>query len=361
MLESAGSFTGTRWDRDRKHKREEILLTAEPIFRKKGYTRATIEEIARESGFSVDTISHLFQDKDGLYFCVLEQIGRRLLARLNSSVFSIREPVAALKALIRVRLYNYNEDRLFFQPFSCDGDLGVPDLARLPQSVRGLYSHYQDAVTGLFKRALAQNNAKDLNPRHLALSLEGIINAFMGYWTGPKQSDHQDQIASHICKVLLDPMGPGKSANTSAPMHPGETASRTIHISRFDLERLRELISVARCFGGSDQDSHLDELDDELAHAKCVNPREVPPDLVTMNSRVRLLDLQNGETVIGALHFPKDAANSPEGISILETLGTALLGGRPGDVIVADTAGVSRNYRIEEILYQPEAAGDFHL
>ena len=44
-----------------------------------------------------------------------------------------------------------------------------------------------------------------------------------------------------------------------------------------------------------------------------------------------------------------------------EAVGAALLGYRVGDVIEWPVPSGTKTLRIEEILYQPEAAGDMHL
>ncbi|HET9213096.1 MAG TPA: GreA/GreB family elongation factor [Thermoanaerobaculia bacterium] len=59
--------------------------------------------------------------------------------------------------------------------------------------------------------------------------------------------------------------------------------------------------------------------------------------------------------------FPHEADYKEGRISILAPLGTALLGFRVGDVVEWRMPAGTRTLRIEELLYQPEAAGDFHL
>ena len=60
------------------------------------------------------------------------------------------------------------------------------------------------------------------------------------------------------------------------------------------------------------------------------------------------------------LVYPDDIDLASDGVSILEPLGTALLGARVGDVIQCPAEKVGR-LRIVEILYQPEHLGAFHL
>jgi regulator of nucleoside diphosphate kinase len=135
---------------------------------------------------------------------------------------------------------------------------------------------------------------------------------------------------------------------------------RTIHITQFDNQRLRDLLAEARYtdYRGSE---YLKGLEQELDRAKVVDPKTVPPDLVTMNSRVRLEDLETGEEMVYTLVFPENANLAENKISILAPIGTAMLGYRVGDVFEWKVpSGISR-MKIKELLYQPESAGDYHL
>lgn len=93
-----------------------------------------------------------------------------------------------------------------------------------------------------------------------------------------------------------------------------------------------------------------------LDHANAV-PRKV----VTMHSRVRVRDLKADEPETYTLVYPDEADIDAGKLSVLAPLGAALLGARVGQVVRFDTPGGPRRLRIERILYQPEAAGDFHL
>jgi len=128
-------------------------------------------------------------------------------------------------------------------------------------------------------------------------------------------------------------------------------------VTAFDSERLRLLLTTART-PGSRLNVYLDRLQRLLEAADIVAPRDVPHDVVTMNSRVRLKDDQADRDMALALVFPVDAARDadPEkfDVSVLSPLGLSILGRRIGDA-------VGRRVRIDGLLYQPEAAGEFHL
>lgn len=137
-------------------------------------------------------------------------------------------------------------------------------------------------------------------------------------------------------------------------------AERTIYITEYDLQRLRKLLNEAyhSSYRGSE---YLKNLQTELERGQVVSPQRVPADVITMNSKVRLANLESGETMVCTLVFPEDANVEQDKISVLAPIGTAMLGYRKGDNFEWKVPeGVSR-FKVEEILYQPERSGDYHL
>lgn len=135
----------------------------------------------------------------------------------------------------------------------------------------------------------------------------------------------------------------------------------TIYITRTDFERLGNLIQLVR-----DQDdrahlAYVNRLEVELEDAEIVAPEEIPADVVTMRSKVKLNDLDTGEEMVYSIVFPAEADSNEGKISILAPLATALLGYRCGDKVEFQAPSRLRKLRIEEILYQPESAGDYDL
>jgi len=134
------------------------------------------------------------------------------------------------------------------------------------------------------------------------------------------------------------------------------TSNRTIYITTFDKERLEELLSIADSFSYRDRDD-LRKLSDELKRAQIVDPKAVPPGVVTMNSRIRL-SVNDTEMEV-TLVFPKDADADKGCISVISPVGTAILGYAVGDAIPCQTPAGLRTLKIDEMLYQPEAEGRF--
>ena len=137
--------------------------------------------------------------------------------------------------------------------------------------------------------------------------------------------------------------------------------TRQIYITRNDLARLEELLRTARSFSEERDSDYLGQLEALLEGSYTVSAREVPADVVTMNSRVRLTSADGGSSTVYTVVFPADADAARQRVSALAPLGAALLGCRVGQDAVWETPEGTRRLRVAEMLYQPEAAGDYHL
>lgn len=135
------------------------------------------------------------------------------------------------------------------------------------------------------------------------------------------------------------------------------TARPNIVISSLDADRLERLIEAlpAGAFPGKS------ELEGELTRADVVDPKDVPPNVVTMNSTVRFRVESTADEFTLTLVYPKDMDGSSDKISILAPVGSALLGLSQGDEIEwpKPGGGVLRVH-IDEIVYQPERAGEHY-
>ena len=131
-------------------------------------------------------------------------------------------------------------------------------------------------------------------------------------------------------------------------------------MNKLDYQRLRERIGQAKTDANTSR-SQLVNLTRRVSEAKLTEPAKVPANVITMNSQVSVTNLDSGQTFTRQLAYPESADPGQQQISILAPLATALLGSREGDVVSLTTPYGSVRFRIDRILYQPEAAGDLSL
>jgi regulator of nucleoside diphosphate kinase len=127
-----------------------------------------------------------------------------------------------------------------------------------------------------------------------------------------------------------------------------------IQITRADLNKLQELLRTTPVVSVEDKGNRA-SLSRELLRAEVKPSIEIPADVITLNSRARLRDLTTGDVMELSIVLPEDVDVEEGRISILAPLGTAMLGFRKGDVFDWSTPGGRSSFRVEEILFQPEA------
>lgn len=131
-------------------------------------------------------------------------------------------------------------------------------------------------------------------------------------------------------------------------------------ISRVDYARIKKCIINAQA-NRSVNKIEAENLLNELESAKIVEPDKMPSDVVTMNSIVKLVFLNTEKTVKFQIVYPDNANLKENKISIFSPIATALIGYKVLDEIEWIVPAGLTKIRIEEIIYQPESAGDYNL
>jgi len=133
-----------------------------------------------------------------------------------------------------------------------------------------------------------------------------------------------------------------------------------VTISTIDHFRLQELLLVAKQFASPQPDFNGD-LESELRRASIVPPDQIPPYVVTMNTQVRVTDLDTGKSRNYTLVFPSDADLENGKLSILSDLGVAILGFEVGNTIEWEFPEGHKRICIDMIGFQPEATKQYEL
>lgn len=129
-------------------------------------------------------------------------------------------------------------------------------------------------------------------------------------------------------------------------------------VTRADAERLDSLVSkyVNKPIGSTES---LEFLCHELNRATIVEPAQITPDVVTMNSRIRFRDEINRILHEVTLVYPAGEDLDSGKLSILSPAGSALLGLRVGHTITwQQAANPWRSLSVLAVDHQPGASAD---
>ena len=131
---------------------------------------------------------------------------------------------------------------------------------------------------------------------------------------------------------------------------------KTMFITVDDYERLKGLIEV------QNRDSEIaGRLMKELKSARTFPQDKISENIVTMNSRARLREINSGREIEITVTYPEEADARQQKVSVFSPIGVALLGCREGDITSWRVPGGIGRFKVEKVLYQPEAQGHYSL
>lgn len=136
--------------------------------------------------------------------------------------------------------------------------------------------------------------------------------------------------------------------------------NKDIYITNFDHKRLLEMLN-SYISGTRKEFTAAINLSEEMKRAKKVDSKEISADYVTMNTVFEIEGIVKPDRKRFRLVFPNDADMENGKMSVLAPVGTAVLGYREGDVVKWKVPAGEKKFRINKVIYQPEAAGEYHL
>ncbi|ROI10519.1 nucleoside diphosphate kinase regulator [Chryseobacterium sp. H3056] len=135
---------------------------------------------------------------------------------------------------------------------------------------------------------------------------------------------------------------------------------KQVIITKQDYNRINRSLTEAKA-RNSIKKEEAEKLTAELKSAKIVDQAEIDKDVVTMNSIVKIHFQNNKTNMEFQLVYPADADLKQKKISIFSAVASALIGYKVGDEIDWLIPSGMTKIVIDEVIYQPEAAGDFDL
>lgn len=134
----------------------------------------------------------------------------------------------------------------------------------------------------------------------------------------------------------------------------------TIEITKLDYTRLNGIINTMKQFNKKES-GELAYLSNEIKRAQKKDSKEISSNYVTMNSIVEVVDIDLNKAMEVELVYPKDADFKSRKISILSPFGSALLGYKVGSIVSFTVPKGEKKVKINRIIFQPEASGNYSL
>lgn len=171
-----------RRERQNLRQREEILRTALKLFSEKRYHNVSMHDIAREAEFGIGTLYKFFSNKEDLYRALIMESAEKFHHAVGQALEQERDPLRAIKRCISVH------EELFFDHlpvvrlyFAETKGARFNVKAGFDQDLLRLHEEGVKKLASVFERGIKKKIFRAIDPYHMALALEGIMNAFL-FW-----------------------------------------------------------------------------------------------------------------------------------------------------------------------------------
>ncbi len=166
----------------------QILQAAEKLFAKKGFYPTTIDEIAKEAKSAKGTIYLYFNNKEDLFFSVIETKLDLLLNKIQEAVEKPGSASQRIKAAISIHLKFLEENKNFFKVMESFPEGLKKKLERkLKGRVVEKQSRYIEILDRLIQEAIERKEIKALDSKKLAIILMGIVHSLTVYWISQRE------------------------------------------------------------------------------------------------------------------------------------------------------------------------------
>jgi len=204
-----------RKEREKRIRRESILDAAERIFARRGFSAATMSEVARESEFGMSTLYKFFNSKLDLYSSVIDQ----KLSRLQEGLAQIREMKLdwrkAIERFISHHVHFFLEHTHFFRIYMVE-KFGLAHEAKeeLHARMKARIASYAEHAEGALRQWIEEGHLGSFGARARALALLSTVESHLSTWLAEGSSVSADEQASLIMSIFFSQADAAKTGRS---------------------------------------------------------------------------------------------------------------------------------------------------
>jgi AcrR family transcriptional regulator len=193
----------SRKERERQKHRDEILAAAVRLFAEKGYHNVSMQEIATEAQFATGTLYNFFPSKEELYLTLMRSLANTIYDSLMPILDEKVDERDKISRMIREHHRLFQENEAVFRLYISETHGYGKGLAEFDLEIDSLLKKGIDKAEAVFASGIRKGVFRDLNPRQMAISLYGMLEAGVMFCFQEANATGLDQRASVIEDILL--------------------------------------------------------------------------------------------------------------------------------------------------------------
>jgi TetR/AcrR family transcriptional regulator len=194
-----------RKEREKLARRAEIQGAARTVFAEKGFEAATLEEIAERAELAKGTIYGYFENKETLFFSLIEEIlegQARILREVHEKDMNATEK---LSEVIRRYVFYLSERKdLFRILMGQSGGLTGNIRDEIRQKYFQIHRHQLASLVSILQEGVQKSELRDLPAQAMAYVIVGLIHGAMIPLVITQDMRDEEQVIRTITEVLLN-------------------------------------------------------------------------------------------------------------------------------------------------------------
>ncbi len=186
----------SRKEKERLLRRRQMLTSALELFADKGYHNISMLQIAKRAEFALGTLYKFFRNKEDLYKALVTEMTTdyhkaltEILAGEDDTLTAIRKYVAAKSKIFAKRTPSL---RLYFAE-TRGASFNI--AAGLDRDILKLYNELVERLAAVLEVGIQRNVLRKTDPYYMAITLEGLTNAFLFCWLeNPERHSYEDNV-----------------------------------------------------------------------------------------------------------------------------------------------------------------------
>lgn len=155
--------------------KEAVIAAARALFAHFGHTKTSVEEIAREAGFSKATVYNYFGGKEAIVAGVIEYERKAMMEALRRAVEEAPDPIAALKTFFLTR---NREVQRHFKTYRAGREELIQHMPQVAQAIERSRLEERAIIEAILKEGISRGIFRDLDDVTLAADL--LFTAVIG-------------------------------------------------------------------------------------------------------------------------------------------------------------------------------------
>jgi AcrR family transcriptional regulator len=196
-----------RKEREKERRRQQIMVAAKRVFSEKGFSKATMEDIAQEAELSPGTLYLYFKNKEELYASLSLRILQYLLLRIEHvNAVKGAGPDEKLKQLMEAMYDVYEFDPLtIINMFHLQSSETLKNLSpQLLSEIKDLSGKSMGAISQIFKDGVARGIFIDRHPVALADTFWSVFSGVILWLTSKRLIDESKDFLKETLSVAFD-------------------------------------------------------------------------------------------------------------------------------------------------------------